>query len=130
MAASCGRARPASPMECRSLPSQPKRRLRRLKHSTASSATTCPYCTVCDNNNGNCTAHNTTKLLAIEHQQIPFRPKPHAVDSTNPFYRCDPEQCKLCGRCVEACQNVEVNETLSINWEDPNAPRAVGWRFN
>src|ERR1035441_7118555 len=24
------------------------------------------YCTVCDNNNGNCTVHNTTKLLAIE----------------------------------------------------------------
>src|SRR4029077_4465892 len=23
------------------------------------------YCTVCDNNNGNCTIHNTTKLLAI-----------------------------------------------------------------
>src|SRR5712671_5920493 len=33
------------------------------------------YCTVCDNNNGNCTVHNTTKLLAIEHQQIPFRSK-------------------------------------------------------
>src|SRR5882672_4714279 len=30
------------------------------------------YCTVCDNNNGNCTVHNTTKLLAIEHQRIPF----------------------------------------------------------
>jgi formate dehydrogenase major subunit len=25
------------------------------------------YCTVCDNNNGNCTVHNTTKMLAIEH---------------------------------------------------------------
>ena len=30
------------------------------------------YCTVCDNNNGNCTVHNTTKLLAIDHQRIPF----------------------------------------------------------
>ncbi len=82
------------------------------------------YCTVCDNNNGNCTVHNTTKLLAIEHQKIPFRPKPYEVDSTNPFYRYDPDQCILCGRCVEACQNVEVNETLSINWEDPN-PRVL-----
>jgi formate dehydrogenase major subunit len=34
------------------------------------------HCTVCDNNNGNCTVHNTTKLLAIEHQRIPFRSKP------------------------------------------------------
>lgn len=43
------------------------------------------YCTVCDNNNGNCTVHNTTKLLGVEHQAIPFRTKPYEVDSTNPF---------------------------------------------
>ena len=82
------------------------------------------YCTVCDNNNGNCTVHNTTKMLAVEHQQIPFKPKPYEVDDTNPFYRYDPSQCLLCGRCVEACQNVEVNETLSINWEDEH-PRVL-----
>jgi formate dehydrogenase major subunit len=82
------------------------------------------YCTVCDNNNGNCAMHNTTKMLAVEHQKYPFKPKPYEVDATNPFYRYDPNQCVLCGRCVEACQNVEVNETLSINWEDPN-PRVL-----
>src|SRR6059036_3190372 len=82
------------------------------------------YCTVCDNNNGNCTVHNTTKLLAIEHQRIPFRSKPYEVDNTNPFYRYDPDQCILCGRCVEACQNVQVNETLSINWDDEH-PRVL-----
>ncbi|HEY3915393.1 MAG TPA: molybdopterin-dependent oxidoreductase, partial [Verrucomicrobiae bacterium] len=82
------------------------------------------YCTVCDNNNGNCTIHNTTKLLKIEHQGIPFKTKPFEVDSTNPFYRYDPDQCILCGRCVEACQNVQVNETLSIRWEDAQ-PRVL-----
>jgi formate dehydrogenase major subunit len=82
------------------------------------------YCTVCDNNNGNCTVHNTTKLLAVEHQSIPFQTKPYEEDHTNPFYRYDPNQCILCGRCVEACQNLQVNETLSINWEDPN-PRVL-----
>jgi formate dehydrogenase major subunit len=82
------------------------------------------YCTVCDNNNGNCTIHNTTKMLGVEHQKIPYQPKPYKVDSTNPFYQYDPDQCVLCGRCVEACQNVEVNETLSINWEDPH-PRVL-----
>lgn len=82
------------------------------------------YCTVCDNNNGNCTVHNTTKMLAVEHQKIPFKPKPFAVDNSNPFYRYDPDQCILCGRCVEACQNVQVNETLSIRWEDAN-PRVL-----
>src|SRR4030088_901601 len=82
------------------------------------------YCTVCDNNNGNCVVHNTTKMLAVEHPQIPLQPKPYEVDDTNPFYRYDPSQCVLCGRCVEACQNVEVNETLSINWEDEH-PRVL-----
>jgi formate dehydrogenase major subunit len=38
------------------------------------------YCTVCDNNNGNCTVHNTTRLLAVEHQEIPYKPKPYEVD--------------------------------------------------
>ena len=82
------------------------------------------YCTVCDNNNGNCTVHNTTKMLAVEHQERPFKPKPYEIDNSSPFYRYDPDQCLLCGRCVEACQNVEVNETLSINWDDPN-PRVL-----
>jgi formate dehydrogenase major subunit len=82
------------------------------------------YCTVCDNNNGNCTVHNTERLLGIEHQSIPYHSKPYEEDHTNPFYRYDPQQCILCGRCVEACQNVQVNETLSINWEDPH-PRVL-----
>jgi formate dehydrogenase major subunit len=82
------------------------------------------YCTVCDNNNGNCTVHNTTKLLGVEHQHYPFQTKPYEVDYSNPFYRYDPNQCILCGRCVEACQDLQVNETLSIRWEDPN-PRVL-----
>lgn len=82
------------------------------------------YCTVCDNNNQDCTVHNTTGMLKIEHQKYPYKPKPYEVDYSNPFYRYDPDQCILCGRCVEACQNVQVNETLSIRWEDEH-PRVL-----
>ena len=64
-------------------------------------------------------------MLAIEHQQIPLQAQAVSKsDNTNPFYRYDPDQCILCGRCVEACQNVQVNETLSIHWEDPH-PRVL-----
>lgn len=42
-------------------------------------------------------------------------PKPYEVDKSNPFYQHDPDQCILCRRCVEACQNVQVNETLTID---------------
>ncbi len=75
------------------------------------------YCTVCDNNNGDCVVHNAAKLLGITSHTHPFEPKPPPhEDDTNPFYRYDADQCILCGRCVEACQNLEVNETLSIDW--------------
>jgi formate dehydrogenase major subunit len=74
------------------------------------------YCTVCDNNNQNCTVHNTTAELNVIHNARPYRKKGYAKDESNPFYRYDPDQCVLCGRCVEACQNVQVNETLTIDW--------------
>ena len=86
------------------------------------------YCTVCDNNNQNCTVHNTTKELAVKHQVRKFEHKPYQQDHSNPFYRYDPDQCILCGRCVEACQNVQVNETLTIDWTREHPARALGWR--
>jgi formate dehydrogenase major subunit len=82
------------------------------------------YCTVCDNNNGNCTIHNATAELDVKHQSRHYMPKPYEKDMSNPFYRYDPDQCILCGRCVEACQNVQVNETLTINWESEH-PRVL-----
>ena len=82
------------------------------------------YCTVCDNNNQNCTVHNTTAELDVKHNARPYRKKGYAQDHSNPFYRYDPDQCILCGRCVEACQNVQVNETLTISW-DREMPRVM-----
>lgn len=84
------------------------------------------YCTVCDNNNGNCKLHNTAELMEIEHQKYPYTPKvePTEVDFSHPFYRYDPNQCIACGQCVEVCQNLQVNETLSIDWE-ADRPRVL-----
>lgn len=82
------------------------------------------YCTVCDNNNGNCRVHNTAEMMGIEHQSRPHRSKGYEVDMSHPFYRYDPDQCILCGRCVETCQDLQVNETLTINWES-GQPRVL-----
>jgi len=84
------------------------------------------YCTVCDNNNGNCALHNTAEMMEIEHQKYPYQPKvePHEVDMSHPFYRYDPNQCIACGQCVEVCQNLQVNETLSLDWE-AERPRVI-----
>ncbi|MBS2969186.1 formate dehydrogenase subunit alpha [Metabacillus sp. KIGAM252] len=84
------------------------------------------YCTVCDNNNGNCKLHNTADFMEIEHQKYPYTPKVDLddVDMSHPFYRYDANQCIACGQCVEVCQNLQVNETLSIDWE-ADRPRVI-----
>lgn len=82
------------------------------------------YCTVCENNTGDCQLHNTFAAMDIAVQRYKFTRKPYPKDESNPFYTYDPDQCILCGRCVEACQNVEVNETLSIDYSHPR-PRVL-----
>ena len=84
------------------------------------------YCTVCDNNNGNCKVHNTVHMMGIEEQKYPYEPKVSAceVDMSHPFYRYDPNQCIACGQCVEVCQNLQVNETISIDWS-LDRPRVI-----
>lgn len=74
------------------------------------------YCTICDYNNGNCEVHEAVRLVQLRHQKYPFRTKPYEVDNSHPFYRYDPDQCIQCGRCVDACQNVQVTETLTMDW--------------
>lgn len=81
------------------------------------------YCTVCDYNNGDCEIHNTMDEWGIQHQTYEYKEKPYEKDY-GPFYRYDPDQCILCGRCVEACQDIEVNETISIDW-DREHPRVI-----
>lgn len=75
------------------------------------------YCTVCENNNGNCEVHDAVRDMEVPNQRYPYVPTPYEADESHPFYTYDPDQCILCGRCVEVCQNVEVNETLTIDWE-------------
>lgn len=74
------------------------------------------YCTVCENNTGDCTLHNTVADMEIPIQRYDFKRKPYEKDESGAFYTYDPDQCILCGRCVEVCQNVQVNETLTIDY--------------
>jgi formate dehydrogenase major subunit len=82
------------------------------------------YCTVCDHNDGACTLKQGIEASGLTHERVDYQPSPYEVDDTNPFYRYDPDQCILCGRCVEACQDVQVTETLSIDWESDD-PRVL-----
>ncbi len=79
-------------------------------------------CTICDRNNGDCELHTTALRMGVRAQS--YRPKPYPIDDSNPFYVYNPGQCILCGRCVEACQDLVVNEVLHIDW-NLSPPRVV-----
>ena len=78
-------------------------------------------CSVCDRN-GDCVLHSTVLGMGVRSQD--YRPKGYPADDSNPFYRYDPDHCILCGRCVEACQDLVVNEVLTMDWK-ANPPRVV-----
>ncbi|WP_234270405.1 4Fe-4S binding protein [Billgrantia ethanolica] len=95
-------------------------------HPSLGALETCDACwvEVGDELKRGCTLHNTMVDMQIPIQRYEFQRKPHEKDTSSPFYTYDPDQCILCGRCVEACQNVEVNETLSIDFASEN-PRVL-----
>jgi len=82
-------------------------------------------CSVCDKN-GNCVLHSTVLREKVSTQH--FVPKPYPRDASNPFYVYDPNHCILCGRCVEACQDVVVNEVITVDWK--LTPPRVVWDRN
>jgi formate dehydrogenase major subunit len=82
------------------------------------------YCTLCDKSSY-CELRPWLKE-GIEIQD--YRSKNYPIDDSNPFYIYDPNQCILCGRCVEACQDLVVNEVIRIDWS-LNPPRVV-WDNN
>ena len=74
-----------------------------------------------------CPAYGDCRLqeLAIKYRvKGDYHPPMHArypVEDVNPFIVRDFSRCILCGRCVQACNEIQVNDVLSIGYEDPNS---------
>jgi predicted molibdopterin-dependent oxidoreductase YjgC len=69
-----------------------------------------------------CPAHGDCRLqeLAIKYQIrgnrfTPSEPK-HRIENVNPFIVRDLSRCILCGRCVQACNEVQVNNAISYGY--------------
>jgi len=69
-----------------------------------------------------CPAYGTCRLqeLAIRDQIRTNRFAPtepgHRVENVNPFIVRDLSRCILCGRCVQACNEVQVNNAISFGY--------------
>ncbi len=70
-------------------------------------------CMTCEAN-GRCELQDVAYWLGIKDFEVieePQQPK----DVSSPMLVMNPNKCILCGRCVEACQNVVGNEVLTIS---------------
>jgi predicted molibdopterin-dependent oxidoreductase YjgC len=69
-----------------------------------------------------CPADGRCRLqeLSIRYQVRPdrFAPRPssHPLEDVNPFIVRDFSKCVLCGRCVQACNEIQVNNAISFGY--------------
>lgn len=70
-------------------------------------------CLLCEQN-GNCELQDLVYEHEIDHVRIKTEFKPKPKDETNPMLVRDHNKCVLCGRCVRACLQVQVNGAIDI----------------
>ena len=69
-----------------------------------------------------CPAYGECRLqdLAVQYQvkmnRFPVQESLHPVENVSPFIVRDLSRCILCGRCVQACNEVQVNEAISYGY--------------
>jgi len=70
---------------------------------------------------GDCRLHD----LAVQYQANPVRFQPseqlYEIEDMNPLIVRDFSKCILCGRCVQACNEVQVNRAISMGYRGASA---------
>ncbi len=65
---------------------------------------------------GECTLQDLAYRYQIAGTSYPRQVPPYDMEAVNPFILRDFSRCILCGRCVRACQEVQVNNAISIGY--------------
>ena len=71
-------------------------------------------CLTCEKN-GNCELQDLVYSMKIEAPRFRIDPPGHEIEDTNSMIRRDLNKCILCGRCVRACNEIQVNEILDFS---------------
>lgn len=74
-----------------------------------------------------CPAYGACRLqeLAIEYRvevdRLKQKPAPYPIENINPLIVRDFSRCILCGRCIKACNEIQVNNVIRFDNEDSPA---------
>jgi len=72
-------------------------------------------CLVCEAN-GQCKLQELAYEYGVETSRFVRSPQVYPTESDNPFILRDFSRCILCGRCVQACNEVVVNRAISYGY--------------
>jgi formate dehydrogenase alpha subunit len=70
-------------------------------------------CLTCEQN-GQCELQDLVYWLKIEKPRFDIKAPAYAPDNSNTMIQRDLNKCILCGRCVRACNEIQVNEVLDF----------------
>jgi predicted molibdopterin-dependent oxidoreductase YjgC len=71
-------------------------------------------CLTCEQN-GACELQNLVYWLEIEKPRFNIDPPGYEIERTNSMIQRDLNKCILCGRCIRACNEIQVNEILDFS---------------
>jgi len=77
-------------------------------------------CLTCEQN-GQCELQNLVYRLQIEKPRFEIEPPGYTIEDTNTMIQRDLNKCVLCGRCVRACNEIQVNEVLDFSMRSSHA---------
>jgi predicted molibdopterin-dependent oxidoreductase YjgC len=83
-------------------------------------------CLLCQSN-GSCELQDLAYELGIESFRFPVDSPGYPKDTSNAMIERDLNKCILCGRCVRACNEVQVNEVIDFGYRGGKAKIVTAW---
>ncbi len=74
---------------------------------------------------GQCTLQDLAFRYQVNPKRFAPRKVPHRTEAVNPFILRDFNKCVLCGRCVQACRQIQVNNAISYAYRGMNTKIAA-----
>ncbi len=82
-------------------------------------------CLNCESN-GDCRLQDLVYRYGITEMPFPVPPEFYPTETENPFIVRDFSRCILCGRCVQACNEVVVNRAIDLGYRGSQSKVVTG----
>lgn len=82
-------------------------------------------CLLCESN-GNCGLQELAYFYQVDGSRFPKKDDFYPTDDLNPFIIRDFSRCILCGRCVQACNQLVVNQAISLGYRGKKSKVVTG----